>query len=270
MDIILEKVEEGKKDILYRLLQYSLFEESISDQNDMNEEALFEYPWFGNYFTEEGRDACFIREQETGRLLGFIMINTHVQKWDSGYSIAEFMILPKFRRNKIGRKAAVACFDRYAGNWEVSPSYGNFWQNIYTSGRFFNHTFVNKIFNIPTGKTCCNYHCSSNCTMILFCHFNNRFSCSHNYHLLSIDFCACYYIYMRRKSQLVCLLSRIGQTMPTQFTSYSNIFSFFLKSAKKGHHDRCPCRQETDGRRTVQHSGCTHVPFCPATCLSCL
>ena len=54
MDIILEKVEE-----------------SLSDQNDMNEDALFEYPWFENYFTEEGRDACFIRERGTGRLLGF-------------------------------------------------------------------------------------------------------------------------------------------------------------------------------------------------------
>lgn len=44
MDITLEKVEESKKNVLYRLLQYSLFEESLSDQNDMNEDALFEYP----------------------------------------------------------------------------------------------------------------------------------------------------------------------------------------------------------------------------------
>lgn len=70
MDIILEKVEECKKDVLYRLLQYSLFEESLNDQNDMNEDALFEYPWFESYFTEEERDACFIREQGTGRLFG--------------------------------------------------------------------------------------------------------------------------------------------------------------------------------------------------------
>lgn len=91
MDITLEKVEESKKNVLYRLLQYSLFEESLSDQNDMNEDALFEYPWFENYFTEEGRDACFIRERGTGRLLGFVMINTYVRKWDSGHSIAEFL-----------------------------------------------------------------------------------------------------------------------------------------------------------------------------------
>ncbi|MDO5349865.1 MAG: hypothetical protein Q4E86_07990, partial [Lachnospiraceae bacterium] len=87
------------------------------------------------YFTEEGRDACFIRERGTGKLLGFVMINTYMRKWDSGHSIAEFMILPKFRRNKIGRKAAFACFERYPGNWEISPSYGSeqaylFWKNV--------------------------------------------------------------------------------------------------------------------------------------------
>ncbi len=135
MAIILEKVEESKRAVLYRLLQYSLFEESLSDQNDMDEDGLFEYPWFENYFTEKGRDAFFIKEQGTSKLLGFVMINTHVQKCDSGHSIAEFMVLPKFRRNKIGKKAAFTCFDIYTGNWEVSPSYGSeqaylFWKNV--------------------------------------------------------------------------------------------------------------------------------------------
>lgn len=135
MDIILEKVEECKKDILYRLLQYSLFEESISDQNDMNEDALFEYPWFENYFTEESREAYFIKEQGTDKLLGFVMVNDYVQKCGFCHSMAEFMVLPKFRRNKIGKKAAFTCFERYPGNWEVSPSYGSeqaylFWKNV--------------------------------------------------------------------------------------------------------------------------------------------
>lgn len=80
-------------------------------------------------------NAFFIREQGTGRLLGFVMINTHVQKCDSGHSIAEFMVLPRFRRNRIGKKAAFACFDKYPGNWEISPSYGSeqaylFWKNV--------------------------------------------------------------------------------------------------------------------------------------------
>lgn len=40
MEIVLEKVELDKKDTLYRPLQYSLFEESISDLNEMNEDAF--------------------------------------------------------------------------------------------------------------------------------------------------------------------------------------------------------------------------------------
>lgn len=135
MNIILKKVRKTQKEILYRLLQYSLFVESQNDRNDMNEDALFEYPWFESYFTEKDREACFIREAESERLLGFVMVNTYMQKGGSGHSIAEFMVLPKFRRNKIGKKAAVMCFEKYPESWEVSPSCGSeqaylFWKNV--------------------------------------------------------------------------------------------------------------------------------------------
>ena len=43
MEYYLDKVNVKDKDILYRLLQYSLFEESLNDGNEMNENAIFEY-----------------------------------------------------------------------------------------------------------------------------------------------------------------------------------------------------------------------------------
>lgn len=158
MNIILKKVEETQKEILYRLLQYSLFEESLNDQNDMNEDALFEYPWFENYFTEKDREACFIKEQGSERLLGFVMINTYMQKSSSGHSIAEFMILPKFRRKKIGKKAAIMCFEKYPGNWEVSPSCGSeqaylFWKNVIDEYTGKNNKYEDGIFCFPDMKT---------------------------------------------------------------------------------------------------------------------
>lgn len=151
MNIILKKVEETQKEILYRLLQYSLFEESLNDQNDMNEDALFEYPWFENYFTEKDREACFIKEQGSERLLGFVMINTYMQKGSSGHSIAEFMVLPKFRRKKIGKEAAIMCFEKYPGNWEVSPSCGSeqaylFWKNVIDEYTGENNEYEDGIF----------------------------------------------------------------------------------------------------------------------------
>ena len=73
----LERVKVQDKDILYRLLQYSLFEESLNDLNEMNEEAIFEYKWFDNYFQDNNREAYFIKEETSNKLLGFAMVNNN-------------------------------------------------------------------------------------------------------------------------------------------------------------------------------------------------
>ncbi len=135
MIIILDRVKEENKDVLFRLLEYSLFEESLNDGNEMNDDAIFEYKYFDLYFTDNDRIAFFVREKETNKLLGFVMINAYMQKCNEGHSIAEFMIIPKYRRNKIGMKVAFECFDMYRGNWEVSPSRGSdsayyFWKKV--------------------------------------------------------------------------------------------------------------------------------------------
>jgi predicted acetyltransferase len=122
MNIFLEKVKEENKDILFRLLQYSLYEESANDLNEINEDAIFEYEYFNSYFTDDDRDAYFIRELDTNKILGFAMINTYMQVFESGHSIAEFMVIPKYRRNHIGEKVAFELFDKYRGNWGISPS----------------------------------------------------------------------------------------------------------------------------------------------------
>ena len=151
MDVCLSRVDKKEKDTLYRLLEYSLFEESLNDGNEMNNEAIFEYKYFDNYFTDNDSDAFFIKEKETNKLLGFVMINTHVQKYDNGHSIAEFMVIPKYRNNKIGKKIAFECFDMYKGNWEASPSFGSeaaylFWKNVIDDYTSNNNKYVDRIF----------------------------------------------------------------------------------------------------------------------------
>lgn len=130
MNIMLERVNPERRDTLFRLLQYSLFEESLIDLNEMNDDALFDYPWFDAYFAETQREAYFIRAQDSRKLLGFAMVREHE---DGRHSIAEFMVIPKYRRSGIGSQAAKACFARHAGLWEVKPAYGSesaklFWQ----------------------------------------------------------------------------------------------------------------------------------------------
>ena len=51
------------------------------------------------------------------------------------YCIKEFMIIPKYRRLGIGKKAINLCFQKYKGNYIVTPSFGSetaylFWKNI--------------------------------------------------------------------------------------------------------------------------------------------
>ena len=131
----LERVKIEDKDILYRLLQYSLFEESLTDLNEMNDEAIFEYKWFDNYFQDNNREAYLIKEKNTNKILGFVMVNQYMQKNKDGHSIAEFMIIPKYRRLKIGKRVAIELLDTHKGIWEVKPSYGSesaftFWKNV--------------------------------------------------------------------------------------------------------------------------------------------
>lgn len=134
MEIALERVKPEKRDTLFRLLQYSLFEESLTDLNDMNEDALFDYPWFDAYFSEPQREAYFIRESGTQKLMGFAMVREHE---DGRHSVAEFMVIPKCRKQGVGSRAARACFALHDGLWEVKPAYGSesakrFWQRVIT------------------------------------------------------------------------------------------------------------------------------------------
>lgn len=115
----LEKVKIEDKKILYNLLQFALYDGSKYIENELNSKGEFEYHWFDNYFTDKDRCAYFIKDND--KLLGFVMINSHMKIYDKGNSIAEFLILPNYRRNHIGKKIAFEIFDKYKGNWEVEP-----------------------------------------------------------------------------------------------------------------------------------------------------
>ena len=133
MDIYLCRTSLPDREVLFRLLQYSLYEESAYDGNQIGEDGLFAYPWFDAYFTDPDREAYLIRSQDGGKLLGFAMVNACLRKVSSGHSIAEFMVLPQYRRQGVGRTAALACFQTHPGTWEISPSYGSesafrFWE----------------------------------------------------------------------------------------------------------------------------------------------
>ena len=95
VEVQLERVTESTRQALWNLLQYLLFETSPSGKNVANEDGSFDYKYFDNYFTDEGRDAYLVKSK-TGELMGFVMINQYLQKIKTGHSIAEFLVLPRF------------------------------------------------------------------------------------------------------------------------------------------------------------------------------
>jgi predicted acetyltransferase len=140
--IRLDKVLLEEKELLFRLLQFALYDGSLYNTNKIGEDGLFPYKWFDNYFTDDDRDAFFIREDD--KIVGFVMINQFMKKCDNGHSVAEFLVLPEYRRNHIGKKVAYLVFDMFPGNWEVEPIEESneacrFWENVvvnYTNNKF--------------------------------------------------------------------------------------------------------------------------------------
>ena len=145
MNIKLEKVEENKKEILYRLLEFSLYDGSNYVDNIMENDGVFKYKYFDDYFKDKDREAYFIKYEK--KLVGFTMINKYLKvlpKESNNYSVAEFLIIPKYRRLHIGREATIKLFNLHKGNWEVQPMENNkiaykFWGNVinsYTNGNY--------------------------------------------------------------------------------------------------------------------------------------
>lgn len=150
MNYKLEKVKLEEKEILYNLLQFALYDGSKYIEKELNENGEFEYRWFNNYFTDQDRLAYFIKSDDN-KILGFFMINQNMKYHNEGHSVAEFLILPNYRRNHIGKRVAFDVFNMLKGNWEVEPIENSdeayyFWKK--TIGDYTNNNFEykNKLF----------------------------------------------------------------------------------------------------------------------------
>lgn len=120
MNYKLEKVKLEEKEILYNLLQFALYDGSKYVENELNENGEFKYRWFDNYFTDADRLAYFIKSNDN-KILRFFMINQNMKYYNEGHSVAEFLILPNYRRNHIGKRVVFDIFNMLKGNWEVEP-----------------------------------------------------------------------------------------------------------------------------------------------------
>lgn len=146
MNVEIVEVEEGRKDVLMRLLQLYEYEFSVFNETDVNEEGLFEYENFDRYWEKENWHPFLFRYK--GNILGFALVRTDLPSklfdGEKVNDIAEFFIMKRYRRRGLGKRAAFKIFDEFPGRWEIWQLEKNiaskkFWRSIlgeYTDGEW--------------------------------------------------------------------------------------------------------------------------------------
>ncbi|MDJ0616060.1 MAG: GNAT family N-acetyltransferase [Calothrix sp. MO_192.B10] len=142
MKLEIFKALKHDKLILQRMLELHQHDISPFSKTDLNVHGEFSYTYLDHYWVEDGRYPYLAKS--AGKLVGFALVNTHKYLPDSQYSMAEFFVMKRYRRQGIGKALALHVFDQHRGMWEVCQLPGHteavaFWKRIisdYTAGIF--------------------------------------------------------------------------------------------------------------------------------------
>ncbi|MDR0269787.1 GNAT family N-acetyltransferase [Paenibacillus sp.] len=137
------KVREDQKSILKQLIELYEYDFSEFNEADINQYGFYDYKYFDHYWTEENRQAYFVKV--SGQYAGFVLVNDHCYLvHNNSRAIAEFFIMRKYRRKGIGKVVSKLIFDTHRGYWEVlqhgnNPISKEFWESAirnYTHGDY--------------------------------------------------------------------------------------------------------------------------------------
>nr|WP_054403183.1 GNAT family N-acetyltransferase [Paenibacillus solani] len=142
--ITIETAPYQQKSTLRNLMELYQYDFSEFEPDDVNENGLYEYMFLDHYWTEDGRYPFFIRVNTN--LAGFALVRElgTTDNDETIYSIAEFFVMKRYRKNGIGQYIAVELFNRFQGIWKVAVLESNkpaqeFWRKIverYTNNRY--------------------------------------------------------------------------------------------------------------------------------------
>lgn len=98
--------------------ELNAYELSRFDGADLDRTGEYGYPYLDAYWIEPERHPFVI--EVDGRIAGLVLVRTGPPR-----SIAELLVLPRFRRGGVGTVAAREAFSPFAGDWEVHELAGN-------------------------------------------------------------------------------------------------------------------------------------------------
>ena len=144
IDFKLIKASSKYKNVINNLFQFYIYDFSEYNKSDLEENGLYaDYPNLEAYWKEVNlRYPYVIKKNE--KYVGFVFVEITESYERSYFSVAEFFILKKYRRQGIGRAVANQIFNLHKGQWEIHQIESNkpaqiFWNKVigeYTKGQF--------------------------------------------------------------------------------------------------------------------------------------
>ena len=144
MQFNLTPASPADKSVISNLMQFYIYDFSEFIDFDVEEDGLFgAYPGLEDYW-KDGNDRFPYIIKQNDKYAGFAFVRFIRSNTHSYFSIAEFFILKKYRRKRIGSAVAMELFDMHKGQWEVYQKESNkparlFWNKIineYSKGRY--------------------------------------------------------------------------------------------------------------------------------------
>ncbi len=131
LEIVAESVED--KPLIQRMIELYQYDFSALENRDLDAHGYFGYSYLDHYWVEQGHYPFIVRVN--GKLAGFVLVNQHTCLPGNEWSVAEFFILRRYRRQGIGKQVAGYIFDQFRGKWEVREIEANqdarhFWQGV--------------------------------------------------------------------------------------------------------------------------------------------
>lgn len=144
--ISLQLATRAQESTLANLLELYMHDMSEVFPLRISDEGKFGYAWLPTYWAEPDRRFPYLIRSESAGLLGFVLTTVGSPGSDDPncLDVAEFFVLRRFRRSKVGTTAIQMLWDQRPGHWVVRVSEGNpegsgFWPNVvaaYSGGKF--------------------------------------------------------------------------------------------------------------------------------------
>lgn len=142
MNIELRPPSRSDRGLIRRMMELYLYDFSEYEDSDLDEHGTFDYGDL-DYFWFEPTHAAFVITADE-KLAGFVLVDNDVQLEISERAICEFFVMRKYRRQGVGKQAAIDVFNRLPARWEAAVMQQNtpaqaFWHKVigdYTHGNF--------------------------------------------------------------------------------------------------------------------------------------